>query len=51
MIDDIMKFAMIELNLSFEDLIAMPENPEWRYDVYDGKECFTSAQFVTMALQ
>lgn len=43
--------SIIELDLSFEDLIAMPENSNWYYSRYNGVKPFTPAEFVTIALQ
>ena len=44
-------FSAIDLDKSFEELIAIPEVQSWRYSRYDGKQSFTAAEFVATALQ
>ena len=44
-------FLAIDLNMSLQDLLAIPEKDEWRYDVNEGNEVFTPASFIVQALQ
>jgi len=50
-LDETLQFASIDLNMSLQDLLAIPEKDEWRYDTQNGREAFTPASFVVQALQ
>lgn len=37
--------------MSLQELLAIPEKDEWRYEANKGEEVFTPASFVIQALQ
>ena len=37
--------------MSIQELLAIPEKDEWRYDANNGEETFTPSSFVIQALQ
>jgi len=44
--EEALAFAAIDLNMSLQELLALPEKDEWRYAAHDGAEAFTPASFV-----
>lgn len=48
--EEMVKYSAIDLNMSLQELLAMPEKDEWRYEVNDNIETFTPASFVIRAL-
>ena len=48
--EEALKYAAIDLNMSLQELLAIPEKDEWRYEVNDGLEVFTPASFIAQAL-
>lgn len=50
-IEQIVQFAADELKVSLLELMAVPEQDDWRYDHYSGKPVFTPSSFVVGALK
>lgn len=49
--EEAVKYSAIDLNMSLQELLAIPEKDEWRYDTNGGRETFTPASFVIQALK
>ena len=49
--NEAVKYSAIDLNMSIQELLAIPEKDEWRYDTNNGEETFTPSSFVIQALQ
>merc|ERR1712157_407174 len=50
-VEEIVLFAANELNMTLNELIAVPEQDNWHYSCYGGMPVFTPASFVTAALK
>ena len=48
--EEALSFSAIDLNMSLQELLALPEKDEWRYEAHGGAEAFTPASFVAQAL-
>ena len=50
-LESTIQIASEELNLSINELVAIPENDSWHYITNHGKQVFTPASFVATALK
>ena len=50
-IGTLLKFITMNLPLTLQDVIAMPEQDDWQYNSYNGRPVITPASFVVGALR
>jgi hypothetical protein len=50
-VEEAIIFAATELNMTLQELIAIPEQDNWVYECHEGGHGYTSAEFVIAAYQ
>lgn len=48
-LEEAIVFAATELDMTLQELVALPEQDDWLYESHQGKRAFTSAEFVMAA--